>query len=83
MCCVVWYHPFFMRFPENAKYPPDENCLSCSSHKIMWKLVCLGVKMMSLDQKHKIIMKVANRSVSNLCISFKDIKSSGKLPVSV
>ena len=33
------------------------------------------VKMMSLDQKHKTVIKVANIGVSKLRISLKDIKS--------
>ena len=57
---------FFKGYPENAKYSPDKTCMSCSSHKIVWKLVYLGGKMMSLDQTHKIVMKVANLGVSKL-----------------
>ena len=74
---------FFTGYPENTKYPPDKNCVSCSSHKIVRKLAYLGVKMMSLNQKHKTVMSVANLGVSKLHISFKGIKSSGKLPISV
>ena len=58
----------FKRYPENAKHPPDKNCASCSSHKIIRKLAYLGVKMASLNQKNKIVMKVANLSVSKLRI---------------
>ena len=65
---------FFIGYPENVKYPPNKNCLSCSSHKIIRKRVYLSVKMTSLDQKHKTVMKVACLGVSQLCISFKYIK---------
>ena len=74
---------FFIGYPENAKYPPNKNCVSCPSRKIVGKLVYLSGKIKSLDQEHKIIMKVANHGVSKLCIWFKDIKSLGKLPISV
>ena len=73
----------FTGYPENAKYLPDKNCVSRSSHKIAWKLAYLGVKMTSLDQTHKIVMKVANIDVSKLRFSLKDIKSPRKLPISV
>ena len=72
---------FFIQNPQNAIYPCDKNCLSCSCHKIVWKLAYLSVKMMPLNQKDKIVMKVANLGVSKLCILFKDIKSSGKLHI--
>ena len=39
---------FFIGYLENAKYPPDKNCMSHSSHKIVWKFAYLGVKMISL-----------------------------------
>ena len=42
-----------------------------------------SVKMTSLDQKHKIDMKVASLGVPKLPISFKGTKSSGKLPMLV
>ena len=42
---------FFIGYPANEKYPPNRNCICCSSHKIVWKLACLGVKMTSLDRK--------------------------------
>ena len=74
---------FFMGYQENAKYPPDKNCLSHSSHEIVGKLAYLCVKIISLKQKQKIVMKVANIRVSKLRISLKDIKSPGKLPISV
>ena len=45
---------FFIEYPENAKH--NKNCISQSSHKIMGKLACLGVKMASLDQKHKTLL---------------------------
>ena len=73
----------FIGYPANAKYLSNKNCVSFSGHKIIGKPVCLGVKMTSLDQKHKIFVKVSNIGVSKLHISLKDIKSSGKLPVSV
>ena len=59
-----------------------KNCISCSSHKIIWKLAYLYAKMW-LDQKHKIVMKLVNLGVSKLCVSLKDISSSRKLPVKV
>ena len=71
----------FIGYLENAKHPPNKNCVSCSKHKIVWKL--FGVKMMSHFQKHKIVMKVAYLDVSKFHISFKGIKSSGKLPILV
>ena len=74
---------FFIGYLENAKYPPDENCLSCSSYKIAWKIAYLGLKMTLLNQKHEIIMKVAYLSVLKLGISFKDMKLSEKLPILV
>ena len=68
--------PFLIRlgYPENTKYPPDKNCVFCFSHKIVGKLAYLSVKMMPLNQKHKIVMGVANLGVSKLRISFKGIK---------
>ena len=74
---------FFIGYLENAKYPSNKNCVSCLSHKITEKLANLGVKMTLLDQKDKIVMKVANIGVSKLCLSLKDIKSSGELPILV
>ena len=82
MLCRLVLFFFFIGYQENAKYPPNKSCVSCSSHKIIWKLVYLGIEMTSLDQKHNIVRKVANLCVSKLCISFKDIKSSGELPIS-
>ena len=35
---------FFTGYMENAKYPPDKNCVSCSRHKIIWKLAYLRVR---------------------------------------
>ena len=53
-------------------------------HKIVKKLADLSVKMTILDhQKDKIIMKVAHLGVTKLHISFKDIKSPGRLPISL
>lgn len=59
---------------KNIKYPLD---------KFFKNLAHLGVKMTSLNQKHKIIMEVANISVSKLHTSLEDIKLSGKLAISV
>ena len=63
LCCVNWYYPFFYHlftgYPENAKYPPDNNCISCSRHKIVWKLAYLGVRITLLFLKHKIVRKVS------------------------
>ena len=73
----------FIGYLEDAKYPPDKYYISCSRHKILWKLAYLSVKMTSLDQKHKIIINFANFGVSKLHISFQDIKLSGKLPILV
>ena len=53
------------------------------SDEIVRKLAYLIVKMMSLNQKYKINMKVAYVCVSKLRILLKDIKLSGKLPISV
>ena len=57
MCRLVLSRSFYILFcrvpRENVKYPTDKNCISCSRHKIVWKLVCLGVKMTSLVHKHK------------------------------
>ena len=72
-----------IEYPKNAKYPRGQNCVSCSSHKIVWKHAYLSVKMMSLDQKQKIVIEVANLSVLDSHILFKDIKLTGKLPISV
>ena len=74
---------FFKGYLESAKYPLNKNYVSCSSRKIIVRLAYLSVKIMSLNEKHKIVMKVASLSVSVLRISFKEIKSSGKLPVLV
>ena len=71
----------FIGYQENEKYSPDKNCVFCSSHKIILKLAYHAVKMTSLDKKHKIVMKVASLGVSKLRISFTDVKSSGKLPI--
>ena len=49
----------FIGYPENAKYPPDNNCISCSRHKIVWKLAYLGVEITLLILKHKIVRKVS------------------------
>ena len=68
---------------ENTKYPLDKNCVSCSGHKVVWKLAYRGVKMVSFIQEQKIVMKVAYLSVSKLHTSFKGIKLSGKLPIFV
>ena len=65
-CCVDVNIHVFIGYPENAKYPPDKNCVSSSSHKIVWKLGCLSVKVMSLNQKHKIVRKVAYLGVRKL-----------------
>ena len=73
----------FIGYPENAKYPPDKNCISCSRYKTVLKLAYLSVKMAPLYQKDKTVMKVSNLSVSKFQISFKDIKSSGKWLISV
>ena len=62
---------------------PITIALSRSSHNIVRKLAYLGAKMTSFDQKHKNVMKVANIGVSKLRISFKGIRLSGKLPISV
>ena len=67
---------FLYRVPGIEIYPPDKNCVSYASHKIVWKLAYLDVKMMSFDQKHKPVIKVANLGVTKLCTSFKGIKSS-------
>ena len=64
---------YFLGYPENAKYQPDKNCVSRSSHNIVRKLAYLSVKMMSIYQKHEIVMIVAHISVSKLLISLKDI----------
>ena len=56
-CCVYWYYSFFIRCRENdTKYPPYKSCIyiSCSRHKIVWKLAYLSVRMMSLIQKQTI-----------------------------
>ena len=45
---------FLTEYPENAKYPPDKNCESCSRHKIIWKLAHLSIKMTSLIQNTKL-----------------------------
>ena len=74
---------FFIWYPENVKYPPDKNFVSFSSGNIVGKLAYLSVKVTSLDQKHKIAIKVANISVSELHILFNGITLSGKLPISV
>ena len=58
----------FIGYLENAKYPPDKNCVSCSRHKIVGKLAYLGVKMTSLVQEHKNVVKVAYLSVSELLL---------------
>ena len=76
----VFFVFVFLGYPENAKYPPDENVVSCSSHKMVGKLAYLGLKMTSLNHKHKIVVKVASIGVSKLHISLKDLKLSGKLP---
>ena len=76
-CCCCGFFVFFVGYPENAKYPPDKNCVSCSRHKIVWKLVHLGVKMTSLVQKHKSVMKHVNFGVSKLHISFRKIAYLG------
>ena len=83
--CMDWYCPcfFFIGYPENAKCPPDKNCVSCSRHKISQKLAYLSVKMMLLIQEHKFVRKVADLSVWELHISFKGIGLSGKFPISV
>ena len=65
---------FFIAYPENAKYPHEKNCVPCSSHKIVWKLAYLCVKMTSLYQRYKLVMKITNLGVSKLLISVKDIK---------
>ena len=57
---IIW---IFIRYPENAKYSPNKNCMSCSRQKIVWKLAYLRVKMTSLIQKRIIIKKVAYYSV--------------------
>ena len=49
----------FIQYPENAKYPPDKNCMPCSRHKIMWKLAYLIVKMTSLIQKLEIVRTIS------------------------
>ena len=74
---------YFLGYPEITKYLLNKSCLSCLSHKIVGKLAYLGVKMMSHNQKDKIIMKVASIGVSKLRIWLKDIKSPGKLPILV
>ena len=59
---------FFIGYLEDAKFLPNKNFnKSRSSHKIVRKLAYLGVEMMSLHQKHKIVIKVANISVTKLC----------------
>ena len=69
---------FFIGYPENAKYPPDKkNVYLVQVTKLSGKLAFPSVKIMSLNQKHKIVMKVANIVVSKLHISLKNIKSSG------
>ena len=73
-CCFC----FFMWYQEKAKYLPDKNCISCSRHKIVLRLAYFGVKMTSLFQEHKTVRKAAYLGKLELCISFKDIKSSGK-----
>ena len=73
----------FIGYLQNAKYPLDKNCVSCSGHKMVWKLAYRGVKMVSFIQEQKIVMKVAYLSVSKLHTSFKGIKLSGKLPILV
>ena len=73
----------FLGYPENAKYLPNKNCISCSNHKIMSKLAYLSVEMMSLDQKHKNHHESCSICVPKLRLSFKGIKSSGKLPISM
>ena len=80
---LCWLVLFFHRDLVNAKYPPNIKCISRSSHKISRKFAYLGVKLTSLDQKHKIAVKVANIGVSKLCIWFEDTKSSVKLPISL
>ena len=77
MCTIV----FFLGYPENVKYPPCQNCISCSSQNHLETCIYLGVKMTSLDQKHKIVMKVANLGISKSRIPFSDIKLLGKLSI--
>ena len=55
----------FVGYTENAKYPPGNNCVSRSSHKI-GKLAYLGLKITSLDQKHKIVRKAFYLGVRKL-----------------
>ena len=50
---------FFIGYLENAKYPPNKNCIPCSRNKIVWKLAYLSEKITSLIKKHKIVRKVA------------------------
>ena len=61
---------------DNAKYPPDKNCTSCSRHKIVWKLAYLRVKMTSLVLKHNIIrncLSKCNKTVQVLSKSREKI----------
>ena len=81
-CCVNWCY-VFLGYPENTKYPFHKNCVSSSWYRIIWKLAYLGVKMTSFIQKHKLVVKVAYFGVAKFSISFKGIKSSGKLSISV
>ena len=38
---------------------PIKICVSCSRHKFVWNLAYLGVIMMSIVKKHKIVSNVA------------------------
>ena len=59
-------YPFFIEYPENAKSLRNKNCESRSCNKTVGKLAYLGVKMTSLDQKHKNVMKAACLEVRKL-----------------
>ena len=65
---------------ENAKYAPDKNCVSCSRHKITWKLACLCVEKTSLIQKQKPSGKLPILVYENF-VSHSKTLLSGMLPL--
>ena len=74
---------FFIGYLGNAKYPPNKNCVSCSSHRVVLKLAYLNVKITLLDQKRKVIVKVARywnnlrfrkKTTTVFCFSWKVVK---------
>ena len=41
---TILFFFFFIGYPENAKYPPDKNCVSFSGRKFVRKLAYPGVR---------------------------------------